>query len=176
MYSKHSGQGPSPSPPPPHTAMSCLLQYAAFSADSSLDKSQIEVDILNILKTFKKVSPERVCSGLCVSTQFTLCSHRSSLGHFHGRFGPRQLRYSWGHYGCRGGLVCHISYLCHHTHITHCKGFLLKSPMLKQMAFKQCNSAHRCWENQPMPRSVGMSLPLPSSKPCQYWDLVFTDV
>ena len=57
--------------------MSRLPQRAAFSAASSLDKSQIETRVLDVLKTFEKVSAEKVRSGPRVSTQFVLCSCRS---------------------------------------------------------------------------------------------------
>ena len=58
--------------------MSRLPQRAAFSAASSLDKSQIEARVLEVLKTFEKVSPEKVRSDSRVSTQFTPHSRRSS--------------------------------------------------------------------------------------------------
>jgi hypothetical protein len=44
-----------------------LPQRAAFSAASSLDKAQIETRILDVLKSFEKVHPEKVCSGLDMS-------------------------------------------------------------------------------------------------------------
>ena len=39
-----------------------LPQRAAFSAASTLDKVQIETRVLEVLKSFEKVQPEKVCS------------------------------------------------------------------------------------------------------------------
>jgi hypothetical protein len=47
--------------------MSRIPQRAAFSAASSLDKSHIEKRVLEVLKTFEKVTPEKVRSRSCVS-------------------------------------------------------------------------------------------------------------
>jgi hypothetical protein len=58
--------------------MSRLPQRAAFSAARSLEKPQIETRVIDILKTFEKVSSEKVRSGSCVSARFTLCSRRST--------------------------------------------------------------------------------------------------
>ena len=38
-----------------------LPQRAAFSAASALDKAHIETRILDVLKSFEKVHPEKVC-------------------------------------------------------------------------------------------------------------------
>lgn len=38
-----------------------LPQRAAFSAASALDKAQIEARVLDVLKSFEKVHPEKVC-------------------------------------------------------------------------------------------------------------------
>ena len=38
-----------------------LPQRAAFSAASALDKTQIETRVLDVLKSFEKVHPEKVC-------------------------------------------------------------------------------------------------------------------
>ena len=46
--------------------MSRIPQRASFSAASSLDRSQIEKRVLEVLKTFEKVTPEKVRSGSCV--------------------------------------------------------------------------------------------------------------
>ncbi len=54
--------------------MSRIPQRAAFSAASSLDKSQIETRVLDVVKTFEKVSPEKVRPDSRVSAQFTLFS------------------------------------------------------------------------------------------------------
>ncbi|KAI9445211.1 acyl carrier protein [Lactarius indigo] len=40
--------------------MSRLPQRAAFSAASSLDKSQIETRVFDVLKTFEKVNPNKI--------------------------------------------------------------------------------------------------------------------
>ncbi|KAH9064230.1 acyl carrier protein [Lactarius vividus] len=40
--------------------MSRIPQRAAFSAASTLDKSQIETRVLDVLKSFEKVSPEKI--------------------------------------------------------------------------------------------------------------------
>jgi hypothetical protein len=37
-----------------------IPQRAAFSAASSLDKAQIQTRVLDVLKTFERVSPEKV--------------------------------------------------------------------------------------------------------------------
>jgi len=39
-----------------------LPQRAAFSAASTLDKPQIETRVLDVLKSFEKVHPEKVCN------------------------------------------------------------------------------------------------------------------
>ena len=39
-----------------------LPQRAAFSAASTLDKLQIETRVLDVLKSFEKVHPEKVCN------------------------------------------------------------------------------------------------------------------
>lgn len=39
-----------------------LPQRAAFSAASALDKAQIETRVLDVLKSFEKVHPEKVCT------------------------------------------------------------------------------------------------------------------
>jgi NADH dehydrogenase (ubiquinone) 1 alpha/beta subcomplex 1 len=38
-----------------------LPQRAAFSAASALDKAHIETRVLDVLKSFEKVHPEKVC-------------------------------------------------------------------------------------------------------------------
>jgi hypothetical protein len=52
-----------------------ILQRAAFSTASSLDKAQIESRVLDVLKTFEKVSAEKVSPDLDPSTLlFIVCS------------------------------------------------------------------------------------------------------
>jgi hypothetical protein len=41
-----------------------IPQRMAFSAASSLDKGQIETRVLDVMKSFEKVHPEKVCSDL----------------------------------------------------------------------------------------------------------------
>jgi hypothetical protein len=52
-----------------------IPQRAAFSAASSLEKVQIETRVLDVLKTFEKVSPEKVSTDSDAPTWlFTVCS------------------------------------------------------------------------------------------------------
>jgi hypothetical protein len=43
-----------------------IPQRAGFSAASSLDKTQIETRVLDVLKSFEKVQPKQVCADSAV--------------------------------------------------------------------------------------------------------------
>jgi len=82
-----------------------LPQRAAFSAASALDKPQIETRVLDVLKSFEKVHPEKVC---IERDELLWIIHdmlsAQALRHLRGRSRSGQFRCSRSCYGRRGGL------------------------------------------------------------------------